>query len=73
MINLPYGKADFKDIRNRGMVYIDKTMFIEKIENDRDYLMYLRPRRFGKSLLTSMLGYYYDIRYRDEFDEYKRY
>ena len=30
------------------MVYVDKTMFIEKIENDDDYLIYLRPRRFWK-------------------------
>ncbi len=50
--------------------YVDKTHFIEKLENvGADYLLFLRPRRFGKSLFISTLEYYYDINRADQFDE----
>lgn len=43
-------------------LYIDKTECIEKIENFHSpYITFLRPRRFGKSLFTSVLANYYDI------------
>ncbi|NEW61314.1 AAA family ATPase [Sulfurovum sp. bin170] len=69
MKKLPYGKSNFKDIKTKGYYYIDKTNFIQKIEDSSDFLFFLRPRRFGKSLLISMLEAYYDIYYRDEFNE----
>ncbi len=69
MKKLPYGKSDFKDIKTKGYYYIDKTNFIEKIENSSDFLFFLRPRRFGKSLLISTLEAYYDIYYKDEFND----
>jgi len=50
MRQLPYGKSDFKDIKTKNYYYIDKTDYIQKIENSSDYLFFLRPRRFGKSL-----------------------
>lgn len=50
--------------------YVDKTHFIEKLESiGADYLLFLRPRRFGKSLFISTLEYYYDINRVDQFDE----
>jgi len=50
MKKLPYGKSDYKDIVEQNMYYIDKTKFIEDIEAIDDYLFFIRPRRFGKSL-----------------------
>lgn len=69
MCKLPKGISDFKVIREQNYVYIDKTSYIEKLENLNDrYVHFLRPRRFGKSLFTSMLECYYDISKKDEFD-----
>jgi len=65
---LPYGLSDFRRVNRDDYYYIDKTNFIKKIENDADFLFFLRPRRFGKSLTISMLEYYYDIYYKDEFE-----
>ncbi len=64
----PYEVSDFKDIRESKSVYIDKTEYIKKLEREGKYLTFLRPRRFGKSLFTSMLMCYYDFRCKDEFD-----
>ena len=64
---LPYGNSDFETIRRANKYYVDKTMFIPALEK-YDYQMFLRPRRFGKSLLLNMLAAYYDIAYKDSFD-----
>jgi hypothetical protein len=66
---LPYGVSDFRDVKLEGYYYIDKTHFIPKIEEYGRYLFFIRPRRFGKSLFLNMLAFYYDIFYKDEFDE----
>lgn len=69
MCKMPYGNHDFKDIRLNNYVYIDKTKYIETIEKTgRKFIHVLRPRRFGKTLFTSMLSAYYDINAKDEFD-----
>lgn len=65
---LPYGLSDFRRVKEEDYYYIDKSSFIEKIENNADFLFFLRPRRFGKSLTISMLDYYYDVYYADEFE-----
>lgn len=65
---VPYGLSDFKLIQTEHYYYIDKTIYIEQLEDSASYLMFLRPRRFGKSLFISMLHYYYDIHYKDSFD-----
>jgi len=65
MKKLPYGKSDYKELVDRDMYYIDKTKYIKEIEAVDDYLFFIRPRRFGKSLFISMLGYYYDVNYKD--------
>ncbi len=55
--------------REDNYLYIDKTRYIEKLEDlNEKYLIFLRPRRFGKSLFLSTLQYYYDEKSRDEFD-----
>ncbi len=66
---LPYGLSDFKRVTTEDYYYIDKTKFIQAIEDDANFLFFLRPRRFGKSLTISMLEYYYDKAYKDEFND----
>ena len=65
---IPYGMQNFEDIRERDCYYVDKTSFIEDIEDSNMYFFYIRPRRFGKSLTLSMLEHYYDINKKDEFE-----
>lgn len=65
---IPYGISDFKKIQTEGYYYVDKTNFIPKMEDLANYVMYLRPRRFGKSLFTNVLSAYYDVLRKDEFD-----
>ena len=63
-----YGVSDFVLMRTKGAYYLDRTAYIRELENTR-YVMFLRPRRFGKSLLVSMLQCYYDVHYAARFDE----
>jgi hypothetical protein len=54
---------------DENLFYVDKTMYIEKLENLHSYyIFFLRPRRFGKSLFVSLLQHYYDINEKDNFD-----
>jgi len=46
---IPYGITDIIKIRKRNFYLVDKTHFIPKLEEAGDYLIYLRPRRFGKT------------------------
>jgi len=70
MKKIPYGISDFKRLKTEDYFFIDKTDYIPKIESDTSsYLMFLRPRRFGKSLLIAMLEAYYDTYFKDEFEE----
>ena len=66
---IPYGVSDFVDIIKRNQYYVDKTMYIPKLEEEADSLFFIRPRRFGKSLLLSMMCAYYDISQSDRFEE----
>jgi hypothetical protein len=68
MIELPYGIADFHRIRTRGMLYVDRTSYVGEVERLGDVLVFLRPRRFGKSLWLQTLANYYDLRQEGEFD-----
>ncbi len=68
MKKIPYGIIDYKDLILEGYKYVDKTMYLEKLENYKKALIYLRPGRFGKSLFTSMMSYYYDVKSVDLFE-----
>ena len=68
MKKIPYGIADYKRVKEENFYFIDKTRFIKEIEETDSFSMFLRPRRFGKSLLISMLHYYYDVHYKESFD-----
>ena len=65
---IPYGMQNFEDVMERDCYYVDKTPFIETIEDAHMYFFFIRPRRFGKSLTISMLENYYDINKKDKFD-----
>jgi hypothetical protein len=70
MLRLAYGISDFPKIAKGDFFYQDRTHYIPELENyGGSYQMFLRPRRFGKSLFTSMLECYYGIQYKDEFKE----
>ena len=69
MIEFPYGIADFRRIRRQGRIYVDRTAYIRDVERLGDVLVFLRPRRFGKSLWLQTLANYYDLRRKGEFDE----
>lgn len=66
---IPYGMMNFVDVRGDDCYYVDKTRFIEKIENANKFFFFIRPRRFGKSLTISMLHHYYDVLEKDNFDK----
>ncbi len=69
MVKLPYGIASFESLRKDGYLYVDRTEFIEKIEAmNEKYLLFVRPRRFGKSLFLDTMANYYDIAMKDQFD-----
>jgi hypothetical protein len=58
----PIGIQDFKEIREEGFVYIDKTKHIFDILKSGKYFFLSRPRRFGKSLLLSTIKELYSGR-----------
>ncbi len=67
-MKFPYGIADFYKLITAGYYYADRTGYIPIIEDAGEQLLFLRPRRFGKSLLLSMLENYYDLQKAGEFD-----
>lgn len=69
MKQIPYGLTDFSRIQKDNYYYVDKTMFIEKLEMQPHFLFLNRPRRFGKSLTLAMLEAYYDIYYIEQFND----
>jgi len=69
MKRIPYGLTDFVRIRTEDWYFVDKTKYIEILENYPDnYVMFLRPRRFGKTLFLAILDAYYNVQFKDDFD-----
>ena len=66
---VPYGVSDFLRVIRENQYYVDKTMYIPLLEAQPDNLIFIRPRRFGKSLFLSMLEAYYDCKLKDQFQE----
>ncbi|MEY4934822.1 MAG: hypothetical protein RIS64_1181 [Bacteroidota bacterium] len=68
MIKLPYARADFGPMMREKCFYVDRTNYLEQLEVYAPvYTMFLRPRRFGKSLWISLLEHYYDVNKAAEF------
>jgi hypothetical protein len=68
-IKFPYGLSDFNRIISQSYFYCDRTDRIPTLEEAGDSLLFLRPRRFGKSLLLSTLANYYDVARADTFEK----
>ncbi len=70
MIKIPYGSVGtFNDLITQGYHYVDRTLYLEKLEGlNKKHLFFLRPRRFGKSLFISVLEYYYGWEHQNEFE-----
>lgn len=70
MRKLPYGISDYERLIEDEYYYVDKTMYIEKLEDTvAPYVVFLRPRKFGKTLFTSTLENYYDIAKENKFEK----
>ena len=70
MKRLPKGISNYEELVEEGYYYVDKTKYIEKLEGlDDKRIMFLRPRKFGKTLFTSVLENYYDILKKEKFDK----
>ena len=65
---IPYGVADFELVINQNLYYVDKSMYLAELENQPRTLIFIRPRRFGKSLFISMMRAYYDKSKAKDFD-----
>jgi len=52
---LPIGIQAFETIREQGYLYVDKTRHIYRMVSEGMFYFLARPRRFGKSLLVSIL------------------
>jgi hypothetical protein len=68
-LRIPYGVADFYKLRKDQEYYVDKTAYLPLLEQTGKFLFLIRPRRFGKSLLQSMMECYYDALWAEQFDE----
>ena len=69
MLKISYGESNFRALIDDGAFYQDRTHFLPVLEDwGPKHLVYLRPRRFGKSLLLSTLYYYYGMQFKGDFE-----
>lgn len=69
-VKFPYGVSHFASIPKQNYFFIDKTPFVEQLENwESKFIAFLRPRKMGKSLFVSILEHYYGIEHQAKFDE----
>ena len=61
--------SNFTDVIEQNRYYVDKTMYLPLLEDQANYLIFIRPRRFGKSLFLDMLRSYYDLSQKDNFQK----
>ena len=66
---IPYGMSNFRNVVEQNCYYVDKTMYLPLLEDQAHYLIFTRPRRFGKSLFLDMLRSYYDLSQKDNFQK----
>ena len=67
---VPYGVSDFRTMVEQNIYYVDKTMYIPELEKQARYIIFIRPRRFGKSIFLGMLHAYYDCRTKSKFQQW---
>ena len=69
-LKMPYGISNFEELITEDYYYVDKTKYIEKLESlPEKRIMFLRPRKFGKTLFTSVIENYYDKNRVDKFEK----
>ncbi|MDM8530472.1 AAA family ATPase [Anaerolineales bacterium HSG25] len=64
---IPYGTANYVELIEKNCYFVDKTSYVELLERVSNPI-YLRPRKFGKSLWCRILECYYNINQKNEFD-----
>ena len=62
MVYYPIGIQTFEKIRKGGFLYVDKTKYVYDVCHPGQFVFLSRPRRFGKSLLTSTFDAYFSGR-----------
>jgi hypothetical protein len=67
---IPYGIGSYELIRKKNHYYIDKTRYLPELEKAGQYLFFIRPRRFGKTLFLSIMETYYDVNKKGQFEQY---
>ncbi|MBF0220186.1 MAG: AAA family ATPase [Gammaproteobacteria bacterium] len=67
-MKIPYGMGDFKALREENYLYCDRTALLHSLEEAGRQLLFLRPRRFGKTLWLTLLENYYDIASAEQFE-----
>ncbi|ETR65126.1 MAG: hypothetical protein OMM_14781, partial [Candidatus Magnetoglobus multicellularis str. Araruama] len=61
---------NFCEIRNDNYLYIDRTPYLRTLEQMKiTRALFIRPRRFGKSLWLNVMSHYFDINKKDEFEQ----
>ena len=65
-MKIPYGIADFYSLITDRYVYVDRTAHVRTLESLGRALLFVRPRRFGKSLWLKTLRCYYDLALANE-------
>ncbi|MCI5637666.1 MAG: AAA family ATPase, partial [Succinivibrio sp.] len=67
---IPYGDASFETFNKENVAFVDKTEYINILDKlNTKYPILLRPRSFGKTTFVKMLLCFYDISYKDKYDE----
>ena len=65
LLAIPSGVDDFREIREGGYYFVDKSELVSDIVNDRsEVFLFTRPRRFGKSLNLSMIDAFFNLEYK---------
>ena len=65
LLAIPGGVDDFREIREGGYYFVDKSELVSDIVNDRSKVfLFTRPRRFGKSLNLSMIDAFFNLEYK---------
>lgn len=69
MKKIPTNIDNFVTLREEGYYFFDKSGYIRLLERQNKFILFVRPRRMGKTLFSSMLMAYYDVNLKDRFQE----
>ena len=71
LLSSPYGEVAYETFRELDRAFVDKSSVIKTLDDKKTprYPVLLRPRRFGKSTFIRMLKCFYDISFKDKYDE----